>query len=344
MQNEFEKLSAFLQSIEDTEQKSEMIKALKKIEKEANLLEFKVKRYFNEKNGLTSYLEQVTKEFEEVISNLEQQKNKAQKFSDELEGTLYKLHSSINYAKRIQEAVLGDFTILKNFVREAFIFYRPKDIVSGDFYWFGVKDGFKYICGIDCTGHGVSGAFMTLIANNHFNEVIYGMGCLSPENILKELDILMFRSLHYGSNASIRDGMDISVVRIDEANCELRFAGAHQDLLIFRGDEKIEMKGKNYAIDGILENKVPKLYTYQSFHYQKNDTFYLYSDGFKDQFGGADNLVETKKFGSKRLKNLLHQISNLDLKTQQENIKTTFEQWIGTHLQTDDVMLIGIRL
>jgi hypothetical protein len=144
---------------------------------------------------------------------------------------------------------------------------------------------------------------MTLIANNHFNEVIRGTHRTSPDLILKEVDELMYRSLHFAVNELIRDGMDTSIVCIDEENKVLEFAGAHHDLLIFRGEERFELEGENYSIDGILEGRVSKIYKKQRFEFREGDCFYIFTDGFKDQFGGTTESMKAKntaRFGSNK--------------------------------------------
>jgi serine phosphatase RsbU (regulator of sigma subunit) len=344
MKESFALLFKFLNNCTDESERQELLKALKKIEKEYALTEFKANRFFNEKTGLAAYLEKVTGEYEKLIGEMKSEKEKAQSVSESLESTLKKMQSSIGYAKRIQDAILGDFSTQANFFKDSFVFFRPKDIVSGDFYWFGEEGGKKIICGADCTGHGVSGAFMTLIANNHFNEIIRGAHTTSPDKILKEVDELMYRSLHFAVNELIRDGMDTSIVCIDEQNKILEFAGAHHDLLIFRGEKRFELEGENYSIDGILAGRVSKIYKKHRFEYHDDDCFYIYTDGFKDQFGGSTDTLNAKKYGSVRFKQKLAALSALPMSEQKKILQNELTEWSRGNPQTDDIMLIGVRL
>jgi serine phosphatase RsbU (regulator of sigma subunit) len=345
MKEEFALLMRFLsENCSDVQQRAELTKTLKKIEKEYALSEFKATRFFNEKTGLSNYLEKVTQDFEKLILDLKAEKERAQNISLSLERTLSKLQSSITYAKRIQNAILGDFTTQETFFKDSFIFYKPKDIVSGDFYWFGEEGKKKILCCADCTGHGVAGAFMTIVANNHYNEIIKSCHINEPDEILMHLDVLMYRSLHFAVKEMIRDGMDTAVVCIDEKNKILEFAGANIDVLLFRKDSCYEFRGKNFSIDGILTGKREKIYEKISFEYQEGDCFFIFSDGFKDQFGGHEELMKAKKYGSIRFKNLLSSISELPCQAQKAYLEDEFRAWKKGNPQTDDITVVGVRL
>lgn len=244
---------------------------------------------------------------------------------------------SINYAKRIQEALLPEQSSLISLFSDSFILFKPKDIVSGDFYWFMENKGKKIIVAADCTGHGVPGALMSMIGCNILNKIILDEGITQPDLILDRLNEEVRTALKQKENASeTRDGMDIAIITI--TNNELQYAGAHRPLYIIANNELNEIKANKFSIGGIQEEK--RTFTNHVLTLQKNDAVYLSSDGYADQFGGKTG----KKLMTKNFKELLLKIHNDSMKTQKEFLSKSIEDWRGAREQVDDILVIGIKI
>lgn len=243
---------------------------------------------------------------------------------------------SIRYAKRIQDAILPEDRISP----DTFVLFKPKDIVSGDFYWFMTKDGKELIAAVDCTGHGVPGAFMSLIGHSSLNKIVHELGITQPAEILDLLNAEVYKTLHQREDfgEEVRDGMDIALICYTKKKSLLEYAGAYNSLYMVRNGELIETKANKFAIGHALRDDAQK-YENQTIKIEKGDTVYLYSDGYSDQFGGE----EGRKFMSKNLKNLLLSIQDKSLEEQKAIMDQTFEEWKGTFDQIDDVLLIGRR-
>lgn len=248
--------------------------------------------------------------------------------------------SSIQYAQRIQEAILPPLRQIFSHFPDAFILYRPKDIVSGDFYWFGEKNGKKIIAAVDCTGHGVPGAFMSMIGHNLLNQIIIEKGITEPASILNELHRGVQSALKQGSNTVIdtSDGMDVSLCTIDLQKRELQFAGAYRPLFIFNLNDFEKIDGNKFPIGGSqLDHE--RTFTNHTRFLQKGDTIYMFSDGYADQFGGDNG----KKFMVKRFNQLLLSIQDLPMEEQGRVLNQTIEAWRGAYQQVDDILVMGIR-
>jgi serine phosphatase RsbU (regulator of sigma subunit) len=245
---------------------------------------------------------------------------------------------SINYAKRIQEAILPDNHFLKQLFPDSFILFKPKDIVSGDFYWFAEKGNRKIVIAADCTGHGVPGSLMSMIGSNILNKLILENGIIQPSEILDRLHKEVRIALKQNElNSETRDGMDIAVVSI--YNNTIEFAGAHRPLWIIRENNLNEIKADKFSIGGIqLEDN--RSFSNNILELKKGDAVYLFSDGFADQFGGKDG----KKFMTKNFKNLLLRLNNNNMNEQHKVVEDTIIQWKGSKEQIDDILVIGIRI
>ncbi len=246
---------------------------------------------------------------------------------------------SIDYAKTIQEAVLPTAQHISNTLSQSFILYKPKAIVSGDFYWLN-KVNDLLICAVaDCTGHGVPGAFMSLLGYNMLENVIKKLPLPEPAIILEELHQEVLTRLSTDDEEKRgQHGMDISLIAIDIINNRLHFAGAHNSLYIVRAGELIELKADRAGIGELKKNR--KSFTNQSIDLMKNDMIYLFTDGFPDQIGGPNR----KKFYYPPFKELLASISTLDLLTQKEKLNEVHTTWAGDKMeQTDDILIMGIR-
>lgn len=245
---------------------------------------------------------------------------------------------SIYYAKRIQQSILQTQEQLRTHFENSFLLYKPKDIVSGDYYWFYEDESYKYIAAIDCTGHGVPGAMMSMVANSMFKEVFINRNISNPSDILSALDEELEKSINKNQDASFNDGMDVSLIRINKINHELAFAGAFRSIVISRGHEIIELKGSRYPIG--FYSGIEKQFDTQFFSLQKNDSVYLYTDGFIDQFGGEKN----KKLNKSNFKDLIGTIQDMEMNEQEAFLDYSFNNWKQNNDQTDDVLVIGIKI
>jgi serine phosphatase RsbU (regulator of sigma subunit)/Tfp pilus assembly protein PilF len=245
---------------------------------------------------------------------------------------------SIDYAKTIQEAILPSDKSMHAFFPHSFILYKPKDIVSGDFYWAGEKDD-KLICvAADCTGHGVPGAFMSLLGNNILENVIRKAPGTAPASILNVLNEEILNALAKdGERKAVKNGMDIALITLDKGSRQLQYAGAHHPLYLIRDGELLEIKADRASIGS--SGETPVEFTDHTMEFKKNDLIYLFSDGFPDQIGGQGR----KKFYYQPFKDLLLSIHKLEMNEQKESLDKAITAWKGRHEQTDDVLVMGIR-
>jgi PAS domain S-box-containing protein len=253
-----------------------------------------------------------------------------------------KISESINYAKRIQGAILPNTQIIKRVLPESFILYRAKDVVSGDFPWFIQVEDDIFIAAVDCTGHGVPGALISLIGYFLLNDIVRSRRISDPGEILDLLDEGVTKTLRQDQEDSkTKDGMDIALCKINKNRTEIEYAGAHRPLYYMDAekDELIEIKGNKFPIGGgVFKNQTN--FTNTKIKYKPKDSVYFCSDGFPDQFGGPD----VRKFGPKRLRNIVreyHSKKNID--DIYEIFSKEWDSWKGDQKQTDDVLLIGIR-
>jgi serine phosphatase RsbU (regulator of sigma subunit)/uncharacterized protein HemY len=247
--------------------------------------------------------------------------------------------ASINYAKRIQDAYLPSSEQIAKYLPEHFIFFKPKDIVSGDFYWFAEVENKIVLACVDCTGHGVPGAFMSLIGNNLLNQIVLNMGVTMPEVILSAMNAGVNDVLQQKQTQN-RDSMDVALCVIDLRNKVLEFAGAKSPLLYIQNNQLYFIKGNRSTVGDIEREEEIKTFVKHVVDISVPTTFYLFSDGFPDQFGGK----EGRKFLIKNFRELLLGISQRPMKEQDMLIQATFRDWIGNHPQIDDVTLIGVKL
>jgi serine phosphatase RsbU (regulator of sigma subunit) len=246
---------------------------------------------------------------------------------------------SIRYAKRIQEALLPmEEDIYRNF-SDAFILYKPKDIVSGDFYWFSRKGELCILAVADCTGHGVPGAMMSMMGHNLMNQIVNDENVTSPGHALKMLDQRINRALNNTTDQNEnRDGMDIAFCVIETNTQRLHFAGAFRPLLLVRNNSLIECNASKFAIGG--RQRQDKVFENNIIQLSKGDTIYMFSDGFADQFGGEKG----KKFKYSQFKEVLMSIHSRPMKGQQAALDKIFEDWKGHLEQVDDILVVGVRI
>jgi ligand-binding sensor domain-containing protein/serine phosphatase RsbU (regulator of sigma subunit) len=259
---------------------------------------------------------------------------------------------SIQYAKRIQTAAIPSEEIVANELKDLFILYKPRDVVSGDFYWLGVEDEKIIVIAADCTGHGVPGAFTSMLGISMLNDIIGQESTTSPEIILNELRKNIVRSLKQSPESESKDGMDIAILTIDKKNNELDFAGAMNPLFIIRDanlesltDSFVEEEGfRLYELKG---DKMPAAIHIKMDPFKKttvrikpDDKFYMFSDGYEDQFGGPKH----HKFMRKSLKKLFLQIHQLPMSEQKLLLEKTLDDWKGDLPQVDDILIIGFTI
>jgi serine phosphatase RsbU (regulator of sigma subunit) len=265
--------------------------------------------------------------------------------------------SSINYALKIQEAILPRDEELKASFNEHFVFYKPRDIISGDFYWFSKKENLLFIAAADCTGHGVPGALMSMLGNSFLNEIVNEYNIYHPADILDLLRLKVIKTLRQ-KETNTKDGMDISICVINTQLQEVNYAGAFNPVFIttmanssnvnnferYKNElvpdkELIIIPADRFPV-GIVEGQNNDMFTNKKYSYKEGDCLYLFSDGLADQFGGAQG----KKYKIKQLKDLLLKVSRYDMDFQMLSISEDFENWKGQHEQVDDILVIGIKL
>lgn len=245
---------------------------------------------------------------------------------------------SIQYARTVQEAIIRRNDLSRH-IKDSFVFYKPKDIVSGDFYWYSKNGTRELIAAVDCTGHGVAGAFMTIIGNSLLNQIVNGQHIYEPAEILQMLDWRVRDTLKHHEMQSTAHGMDIALCQIDWENKVIRYAGAKRPLYYVRNGELHELKGSKYAIsDALAEHS--KHFEEETIPFEPGDTFYLCSDGYADQFGGPKG----KKYMVGRFKKFLLQHHQNNMEVQSEKLHMEIGQWMMDTEQTDDMLVIGFRI
>jgi ligand-binding sensor domain-containing protein/serine phosphatase RsbU (regulator of sigma subunit) len=294
--------------------------------------------------GFVLILKQREKEQKKVQEYLEKELDARTsvvlKQKGEIELQNIEITDSINYAKRIQTSILPDFSRVQETFSDAFLFFRPRDIVSGDFYWFDKidDDRFMLVCA-DSTGHGVPGAFMSMIGSTLLQDIVTRQHVYKPSEILTRLDKQIFSTLNQNVELGVsNDGMDVVICEINAKTRHIRFASAMRPVIIVMDNEPYYIKGNRSSVGG--ESVIEKYFDDQEYYLNTGDTIYMFSDGLPDQFGGTDG----KKMKIARLKKLIEDVSNLSMSGQKEVIAKFYDEWKGNHDQVDDVLLIGIRL
>ncbi|HAA14311.1 MAG TPA: hypothetical protein DCE41_22510 [Cytophagales bacterium] len=269
-------------------------------------------------------------------NTLTQQNRQIQEQNQLIEQKNKSILEGMEYAKSLQDAVVHK-PIESGLLAEAFVFHRPKDIVSGDFYFFSKAGDYEILAVADCTGHGVAGSFMTVIGNALLNQIVLEYGVTDPARILRQLDYQLITMLQLKSTELGERGMDISICRIDPRNREITFAGAKRPLFYFQNGEPKLIKSSRYSIGDAQTNKEFKNHMVP---FRAGDTFYLYSDGYTDQFGSRTD----KKYMHRRFREFLGTLQNLDLDQQLRRLGEEIDDWQGKYQeQTDDMLVVGVR-
>lgn len=280
--------------------------------------------------------QKVVERTEEVVK----QKEEIELKTKELEILFKQVTDSIHYAKRIQEAILPPNNLVKQILPESFVLYKPKDIVSGDFYWIDKKKEWCYFAAVDCTGHGVPGAFMSIVGYNLLKDILKNTDSMQPSIIMDKMNDGVANTLHTNttSGKQTKDGMDMTLCALNYDTLELQFSGAFNPLYIIRGNELIQYKADKFPVGMFIGEK--QNFTNHSIQLQKGDSIYIFSDGYADQFGGPRG----KKFMAGNFRQLLSDVSKLPIERQKTMLNQTIEEWRGNLEQVDDILIIGVKV
>jgi PAS domain S-box-containing protein len=253
-----------------------------------------------------------------------------------------KVQDSINYAERIQSSILPDIAHIRKAFPKSFIFYEPRDVISGDFPWFFETDDSWYIAAVDCTGHGVPGALLSLVGLFLMNNITGMHPGISAGDLCESLHLEVRKALKQDRTKSeTRDGMDIALCRFYKKQAKMEFAGAHRPLYVLSEGEVSVYKGDRKAIGGLIHPRNPeKAFTNVELEYRQGDKFFFFTDGLTDQIGGPDGL----SYGSRRVRQQLLENAGYTLPQFKEHFKKDFAAWMGEERQLDDLLLIGIEV
>ena len=296
-----------------------------RLEQKNKKLEETVKLRTAETNQQKEEIQAINEEIKNQNKLLEETNVKILDHKNKLEQSNTEITASIRYAKRIQDTILPPDDFIKKILPDYFIFYRPKDIISGDFYLIDKIDELIHIAAVDCTGHGVPGAFISIVGCNILNDALKEHKLDKPADILNDLNkgiSDVFRKNY--KETSVHDGMDIIYCNINPENLVLQYAGAYNPVYIVRNKQLIELKTDRFPIGSYFEDSQQK-YSNNEFQLQKNDFLYLFTDGFSDQFGGP----KEKKFKYKQFQELLVSVSHLKPDEQLKKIQRAFDRWKG---------------
>jgi len=274
----------------------------------------------------------------ERTAEVVQQKQQIEIQNRELEDAYKGMRDSIHYAQRIQVAILPIQSSIQESFPDSFVLFHPRDIVSGDFYWFIKRENKSFVACVDCTGHGVPGAFMSMIGNTLLNEIVLEKNIEAADKILDLLHIRIRQALHQDKGGETRDGMDIAICVVDHAKNKLQYAGANRPFWMISGDALTEIKADKFSIAGDQMEENRK-FTLHEVNLKSGDCIYLSSDGYADQFGG----MKGKKMMVKTFQEKLLEIHSLPMEGQAARLEKHFNEWKGNLEQVDDVLVIGFR-
>lgn len=333
----------FLSALDDSESKIEGLRIgavdyiTKPFSKEEVILRVKL---HIEKAKLTRELQAKNEQVEKANQKLKDAISQLKFYATQLNEIHMEMTDSVTYAHRIQMATLPKESELKKHVNDAFIFFQPKDIVSGDFYFFLKKKHLLYLVVADCTGHGIPGAFLAMVGVHslfHFMETSDSL--ITASNLLYELDAQINSLAHSEEEGQkFNDGMDVAIAVLDKEKSTVNFAGANRPLLHLRGTEIEVIDGSKFPI-GNEDSYRHKTFEDHFLELEKGDRLFMFSDGFQDQFGGEDS----KKFMRRKLYNLFINTHDRKMRAQKDIIRNVFESWKGMTEQTDDIVIVGVE-
>lgn len=286
--------------------------------------------------------QKVVERTEEVV----RQKKEIEQKNHELEIIYKHITDSIRYAKRLQDAILPPDAVVKKYLPKSFVLFKPKDIVSGDFYWVDHRNGKSYVAAVDCTGHGVPGAFMSIVGYNLLKEILNNSNGqeLPPSVIMDKMSKGVVKTLNAksggeDSSQQTKDGMDMSLCIVDYDKMQMQFAGAFNPLYLVRNGTVTQYKGDKFPV-GLRAEEEIRNFTNNVIQLKPGDTFYIFSDGYADQFGGPKG----KKFMAGNFRELLLQTSKLPIEKQKNMLDKNIETWKGDLEQVDDILVIGVQI
>jgi len=288
------------------------------------------------RDDLASYRHQMEEKVAEQTLEIREQKEQVEMQNERVTELYNDLQASIDYAQRLQSTILPSEDAIREVFPQHFVMFRPKATVSGDFYWFANKGKKLMFAAADCTGHGVPGAFMSLVGHNALNQAtkVY----YKPSQVLNTVNRLSAQALRANENHLVKDGMDIALCTIDMDAMELEFSGAQNPVYIVRGEELIELSGDGFSIGSYVNGE--REFTGKKAELMSGDCIYAFSDGYADQFGGPAG----KKFMRKQFRQLLLEINSLPMSEQMARVQQRFDEWRGEQEQVDDVLVIGVRV
>ena len=292
--------------------------------------------------SLVAVLMFMLRKIKRINTELQLQKNEIEQQKNLIEQKNCEITDSINYARKIQDNILLPESKLKQWLPQMFVYFKPKDIVSGDFYWFSKFENKYVITAIDCTGHGVPGAFLSMVGNTLLHEIVNIKHVFKPDVILTMLHTGIRLALNQSSEDSdSEDGMDMSLCTVDAKLHRFQFAGAKNNLYVVQGDKLKILKANYYSIGGRqLRPDMQIEFTCYDFMYDDNTSIYMFSDGYLDQFGGDNN----EKFNTQRFREMILNNRNLPMEKQKDVLAKTMDKWKGNRQQIDDFLVLGVKL
>lgn len=324
------------------EKYEEVLAKLGSVEDEKNKLQTDLENlrlYFSELEATNNHLIAATWRERDLKKKLAETIDELNKTKDIVENQNRRISESINYARKIQLAINPTESDLANHFPESFILYQPKDIISGDFPWLYASGEYVYVAAVDCTGHGVPGAMMSMIGNLLLNDIANEKEALLPSEILIKLHHSVVSTLKQNvSDSNSNDGMDIGLMRINKVTHEIMYSGAHRPLFLHSGNEIQVLAGDKFPIGG-THYKGLNTYTDQSITIKEGDAVYVFTDGFPDQIGGPDK----RKLMPRNLKQFIETNANCSMPLLHERLNSFFHSWKGENKQIDDVLFIGIK-
>lgn len=288
------------------------------------------------RDDLASYRHEMEQKVAVQTQEIRNQKEVVELQNERVTELYVDLQASIDYAQRLQSTILPSADAIREIFPQHFVLYRPKATVSGDFYWFANKGKKRMFAAADCTGHGVPGAFMSLVGHNALNQAtkVY----YKPSQVLNTVNRLSALALRASENHLVKDGMDIALCTIDLDAMELEFSGAQNPVYLVRANELIELSGDGFSIGSYVNGE--REFTAKNCSIQSGDCVYTFSDGYADQFGGPAG----KKFMRKQFRQMLIDVQHLSMEEQLAALEKRFDDWRGSNEQVDDVLVIGVRI
>lgn len=294
---------------------------------------YRVYRLMRDKQELESIVSERTIEIQEQKSEIEKSRDEIAKYANDIT-------DSIKYAKRIQNAIFPSIEDVQKVLPESFVLFKSKDLVSGDFYLAEVAGDQRIFATVDCTGHGVPGGFMSIVASNLLQQAINQIGLTKPSDILEYLNQGVTKTLHQTmEESSVKDGMDIALCSWNRKTGILQFAGAYNPLYLFRNGQLTEYRGDRFPVGTFIGDETNEFKNHE-IKVEKGDMLYIFSDGFSDQFGGPQG----KKFKVRQFKTMLQNIQSLPVDKQYEQVQRILTNWKGDLEQVDDIVLMGVRI